>query len=355
MFWRVAGGLLLLVGGCGGAPAPVVEARARAVMPGPAPLHRVEDAAARNADCVACHDEIASEWEGSLHREAYTSPAFQHALRSEPLPFCRGCHAPEAETRRPEPALAAIGVACVSCHLPAGDAVLSGRAVDAPNEAPHAVLRDPEFAGAGACAGCHEFKFPDARPVPEYMQTTVQEHAASQHAGSSCASCHMPRVADGEGTHPSHAFMGARDEDRMRAAVVVAGTRPAAERIEVSLDLQEDRVGHAFPTGDLLRRLVVEVRPEGRAQAVQRRYLTRHWEQVRFNKGPQVRTLVSDDRLGVGEDPRVVAFTLAAEDVGLPVRWRVRYERVEAFMTASEDGAIVVGGMELASGVLAPL
>src|SRR5688500_1659168 len=71
----------------------------------------------------------------------YTSREFQQALRREPLPFCRGCHAPEADSRRPQPALAAIGIACITCHVPAGSAVLSARPAEAPQTALHPVLR----------------------------------------------------------------------------------------------------------------------------------------------------------------------------------------------------------------------
>jgi len=321
-------------------------------MPGPA-VKRDGDAVARNDECLACHADIAAEWQASLHREAFTSREFQHALQREPLPFCRGCHAPEADPRRPEPALAAIGVACVTCHVPVGDAVLSARANDAPHDAPHAVVRDVAFAGSGACAGCHEFSFPDRRPVPEFMQTTISEHAASPLRTRSCADCHMPRAVDG---HRTHAFVASRDGDWMRSVVAVRADRPAADRVELTLDLLEDQVGHAFPTGDLLRRLTITVdvaRPGPRRP--QRRYLARHWKTAPVGGGPPVRTEASDDRLGVGENPRTLVFDLPATDAALPVRWWVNYERVESFVGPSEDGAVVVGMVPLAKGTLPPI
>lgn len=338
----------VLLGGCTLAPVEVVEV-VPAVMPGPAPLHRAGDAVARNADCVACHDEIAEEWQDSLHREAYTSRDFQSALRSEPMPFCRGCHAPEADTRRPEPELAALGVACVSCHLPAGDAVLSAAPVDAVNDAAHPVLRDAKFAGPDACVNCHQFPFPDRRAVPEYMQTTIREHAASTQADRSCADCHMPRVTGRDGReYRSHAFVASRDPAWMRQAFTVTAARPTAERVVLTLDLLEDNIGHAFPTGDLLRRLTVSLSVEGGGTPRQQRFLTRHWTRER----PGRRVLAHDDRLGIGEDPRVVEFTLDPADADRPVRWDVRYERVQAFIGAGEERARVVGGQDLFAGSL---
>jgi hypothetical protein len=339
---------------CGVQEAGVPEvAVGAAVMPGPGPLRRGFDAAARNDDCVACHDEIAAEWQGSLHREAFTVREFQHALRREPMPFCRGCHAPEADVRRPEPALAAIGVACVSCHVPAGEAVLSARPADAPLAAPHAVVRDPAFAGPAACAGCHEFAFPDRRPVPEFMQTTIREHAAGPHREESCADCHMPRAADGR---RMHGFAGSRDADWMRSVVTVSARRSAAARVEVTLDLDEQYVGHSFPTGDMMRRLAITVEVADRgAERRQRRFLARHWTTTRVDRGLPVRVETRDDRLGVDEGPRLLVFELTAEDAGRPIRWRVDYERVEAFAGSDEDGAVVVGRVELGGGSLLPL
>lgn len=347
---------LLALTACGSEaapPVPAVTATATSTttaMPRPAPQLRQGDALARNVDCVACHDDIAGEWDASLHREAYTVREFQRALQREPMPFCRGCHAPEADARRPEPALAAIGVACVTCHLPDGDAVLSARPADAPLAAPHPVLRDPAFAGPAACAGCHEFTFPDRRPVPEFMQTTIREHAASPHADRTCADCHMPRAADG---HRTHAFAASRDEAWMRSVLAVRAARPAADRVELTLDLADEHVGHAYPTGDLLRRLTITIDVAGPGpHRPQRRHLARHWTQTRAGKGMPVRTLAGDDRLQAGEDPRTLVFTLGPDSAALPIRWRVDYERVEAFVGPDEDAAIVVGAVPLADGTL---
>ena len=38
------------------------------------------------------------------------------ALQREPIPFCRGCHAPEANATMPTVATE-LGVACVTCHV----------------------------------------------------------------------------------------------------------------------------------------------------------------------------------------------------------------------------------------------
>ena len=48
----------------------------------------------------------------------------------------------------------------------------------------------------------------------------------------------------------------------------------------------------------------------------------------------------------------MLVFELGPEDAIATVRWRVDYERVESFVGATEDGAVVVGGITLAEGAL---
>ncbi len=69
-----------------------------------------------NAGCAGCHATIAAEWEGSSHHRSATNDAYVAQLAREPLPFCRGCHAPRADAARPTPAaIAERGIGCVDC------------------------------------------------------------------------------------------------------------------------------------------------------------------------------------------------------------------------------------------------
>ena len=209
----------------------------------------------RNGECENCHSEIADEWRASLHAQAFTVPEFRHAFKNEPLQFCRGCHAPEAGAGA-DPEAEAIGVACVTCHLPEGEAILAApwTGAVAEDRAPHPIRRDPTFAAAGACAGCHQFEFPGARPERELMQTTIDEHRRSSQASRPCADCHMQEVAG----RRSHAFIASREPARMRRAVTIEAVRPRADEVVITLELDTDVIGHALPTGDLFRRIAVE-------------------------------------------------------------------------------------------------
>lgn len=346
---RVAAGVIPLLGiaAAGLMLTPVVaEARSmRSVLrwPGPGPQVRATGLSARetiewNAGCEHCHESIAAEWRGSRHRAAYANESFQAAVAREPegtRSFCVHCHAPESRARVEVDAASELGVACVTCHVPLGPVLAAER--DPARPAPHATLASVDFRSAEACRGCHEFSFPKHRAADTLMQRTVSEHEESGR-DVSCAACHMPT----EGGHRSHAFRGGYDEPFVRSSVVVSAEHGSGA---ARLTLETKGVTHAVPTGDLFRRLAVEVVPiaggEVRLPALTR-YLARHYE-VRGGE----RREIGDDRLHLG--PRYVSFALPPEAVGF--EWRVRYERVGFHVGEREDGAAVESAFEVASGV----
>ncbi|WP_438035575.1 multiheme c-type cytochrome [Sorangium sp. So ce204] len=344
----------------GGALPGAAEA-ARVPMPGPARA-RLGAAVIANRACEGCHEEVAREWRASLHHRANTEPAYRRAFAIEPMPFCRACHAPEARPEEPEPeALGALGVGCVTCHVTTdGEGELAGQAVapvlaapwagrGAPPAAPHAVIRDARFGGADACAACHEFAFPTARgrSAAELMQSTVIEHRASPAADQPCAACHMPR---GPGGRRGHGFAGSRDEALVRSAVAVTARRLSATRVAVTL--APANAGHAFPTGDLFRRLEVSAEALGPDELVlgqETRYLARHFA---LRPGAIGRKLVADDR--VHAEPVTVELDVGAAGEGRAIAWQVAYQRVAHPNGVDLRDAEIEGEIRVASGRLAP-
>lgn len=309
-------------------------------MPGPY-RGRLEAAVALNAGCVSCHAEEASEWRGSHHQRSDTNPAYRKAFAIEPTAFCRGCHAPESDpTREPPRAVSELGVACVTCHVTEEGTVLAAAASgdDGGRDAafaPHPLRRSAEFARTGGCAGCHEFRFPVSLGTGdgEYMQTTVREHQRSPAAAQGCADCHMPVV---EGRR-SHAFAQVRDPGWLRKNL-----RAAAERVDehgVRVTLLQPAPGHAFPSGDLFRRIEVgcELRgADGKVVSRDVRHLARHFEVVPGKPG---RRLVRDDRVFSG--PAVVELDVTPPGPALRsgvISWWVSYQRV-ATVGAGTDPA----------------
>lgn len=316
-------------------------------MPGPH-RNRQREAVRLNATCEGCHPTQAAEWRGSHHQRSGLNPAYRHALAVEPSAFCRGCHVPEGDPRAASPgAIEALGVGCVTCHVTAPGEVLAAEAREPrATESPHPVRRSAEFAGSGACAGCHEFRFPAALGDDDerFMQTTIREHRRSSAAAKPCAGCHMV----GRDGARSHAFAEVRDPAWLRAQLRAAAER---EDDDVLITLQQTAPGHAFPSGDLFRRLEVGVEargPDGRPRFQQRRYLTRHLDVVPGRPG---RHLSLDNR--VFDGPAVVEFSLPPEARGAPLRWWVSYQRVATAGTGREpEKAPVESACLLASGAL---
>jgi hypothetical protein len=310
-------------------------------MPGPGPRARAFDAVDANTACEGCHRDIAAEWRASLHHAAHREPTFVAQLAREPFAFCTHCHAPEAAPGEREGPRVDLGVGCVTCHL-VGEAVLAAPGKESRADA-HPTARAAAFAAPPACAGCHEFAFPDQRgPRPLMMQMTVSEHAASAHADQSCAACHMPLVAGPNGPHRSHRFGASRDEAMVRAAVAIERTFAEGE---LALRLRPGEVGHAFPTGDMLRRLSLEIEVRDAEGAVIDRDLRHFTRRFAFEASPRRaprRTAGRDDRVGVDGvvDHR---FRPRALPRGGELRWELRYERV-ADPSAADPiaGAIVV-------------
>jgi hypothetical protein len=288
-----------------------------------------------NRGCEGCHVEIAREWQSSRHRESATNAAFLMAFRSEPDPFCWDCHAPEARGDNGlDSARSRHGVACVTCHL------------DAHRDKPSA---------SRPCASCHEFAFPStARERPEMMQTTVSEHARSAFATQTCSDCHMPRV--GADQHRSHALATTRDPLALRRAVQISAERNGGQ---LRVRIAPQGVGHAFPTGDLFRRLsvLIEVLDGTRVVRRERRYLARHFVHRLQADGVSRREEVSDDRPGAqATDAGAVVVDVDFQGVGVSqrLRWQVAYERVDHLLGDSEDGAALREAVVLAEGVVEP-
>jgi hypothetical protein len=233
-------------------------------LPGPAPRSQagplVGIGLPTDERCGDCHAEIAAEWKRSLHRAAWENDYFQHAYSVEPLAFCRGCHAPLADPiAEPSAEARHAGVGCATCHvIPAG--VVGVRAIAAQKDG-HEVIGDARLSTAQACARCHDFAFPGSRrPEVDRMQKTMHEHAQSVFAAKPCQECHMPVVQSRQGPpHRQHDFRVIGNRDFMAQAVVVKESK--IENDTLRLDLALGNIGHAFPTGDLFRRVEVRATP----------------------------------------------------------------------------------------------
>ncbi len=290
---------IALAASCAGAGAPK----------GPHAATRTSDPAAAEASCATCHAEIAREHRASNHAEAFRHATFQEAYAAEPLPFCAGCHAPHADARAPRPPASDLGVGCLACHVELGPA------------GARAAGRDE------ACARCHEFPYPPGVLPGRLLQKTASEHRASSKAGVSCIQCHMPR----EGGHRSHAFSASRDEGRVRSAAAIDARRDGDDLVLVFTRLA---AGHALPTGDVFRRLLVVVT----TSAGERR--------VPLGRRTNEPAEIDERPFADGKDRHEVRVRVGPG----PVRYRVVYERVRHPTDPEGVSAAIDGAFELARG-----
>lgn len=238
------------------AAAMVVSTRALSLdtpLPGPGPRPLPPSipgvGAPRDEACARCHPAVAAEWRASMHGSAALDRYYQATAAVDPTPaFCAGCHAPEG----------AGGIGCVTCHVgSAGVIGARGRPHDA---RAHGVIADARMATTRACASCHQFAFPDGGGA--LMQSTVSEHDASAHRDTPCQGCHMPLVREPSGeVHHRHDFTVQGDRALLARAVRVL--RAALRDGVVEIELAPGGIGHAFPTGDLHRRVELRATPEG--------------------------------------------------------------------------------------------
>lgn len=325
-------------------------------------------------DCADCHREIAREWQRSLHKNAWTDPVFQAAYEVEPMAFCRNCHAPLARSgARPSGLSASEGVSCAICHVRDGQVLSSGAGRgDAPGTAsPHPVRADARFAQSEYCAGCHQFNFP-AESVAggalfdthAPMQDTFGEWQRSSHGqrGTQCQDCHMPwRTAPDGARYRSHDFTGARDPALLsRSARVETTATRDGNAVIVRARVVPTDVGHAFPTGDLFRRLELSVWIDGAQQRTQivsfARTFADHYERAPDGHMAFVRRQSGDSRVqppGTGT-PRESELRFhnvtASPTTRLVLRWKLEHllmpspqAAAQGFGTAINRALVVEG------------
>jgi hypothetical protein len=303
----VAIAAVVVTAACGG-PTP-------SRSPHPALAHTTS-AASANAACARCHDGVAAEWRRSNHAEAFRHETFQAAYRAEPLPFCAGCHAPLANAAAPRAPESDLGVACTTCH-PGG-------------------VRAARDGADRACASCHEFPYPPEveNASGRLLQKTASEHKASSRSGVSCIDCHMPRVPGGPSGRRDHAFFASRSRDFVASAAEIAARREADALV---VTFRRRGVGHALPTGDLFRRLVVVVESDGARRVLPLQRFTKREQEL--------------DTRPFADGQDTYTATVPTNGLAGALRWRVIYERVAHPADAEGETAVVDGAFTLAEGV----
>ncbi|MFT3710748.1 MAG: hypothetical protein QM817_24250 [Archangium sp.] len=198
------------------------------------------------ADCAECHKEQAASFYKSRHATAGVEPVYTVSYANAQSPWCQECHRPIGKMP---------GLICLSCHrVPGGK---DKKAIRGPHEPKlaaaadrHPITVEPNL-GTVACVFCHEFKAPFlineepwVKPSSLPMQRTPSE-MKEWSATAKCTQCHDPHQSKG-----AHDLPTLRSALRFDVRAVPGGT---------DVEVQAVGTGHRFPTGDVFRRLTIDV------------------------------------------------------------------------------------------------
>jgi hypothetical protein len=282
--------------------------------PGPAP-HGLPDWDVKR--CEECHPAQVESWRNSGHANARIDDVFQVAITEDRPAWCVQCHAPLARNLErgalpPDSSTEEHGVTCAGCHAALGEA--------------RATQGMP-------CAGCHQFGFPvldgGGQRVrlssTQWQQDTVGEWTRwreQSHDTRHCTDCHMPRK--------DHGLGGTRRTESLKAALVVEQTRGA-------LRISTREVGHAFPTGDVMRWVSVEAANEPLFESPR--------TVATFGRRLEVRAWPGEPlpHLGAVEDTRL----LPGETRRVPMPLGARYARIVYHLVSreQEDSGLYPAGL----------
>ncbi|MBP2031115.1 mono/diheme cytochrome c family protein [Methanohalophilus levihalophilus] len=258
--------------------------------------------------CGQCHAIIRSEWDGSMHANAFTDPFYQEELKlaSEDSDgaldlFCTRCHIPVGVLSAEVPPIdgsqasdvALEAVSCDFCHTVSdNDGTGNGAFISSPGTTKYGPFDDSESAFHGSeylelyqqaeyCGMCHQVYHPANGLVLDDTYMAWEEGPYSER-DVTCQDCHMtPGITDFEANpgragsgapkrdHIStHYFSGANvfvtgildEEDtielnteRLQKAatveVAIPETAEAGETVNMEVSITNSGAGHNIPTG----------------------------------------------------------------------------------------------------------
>ncbi len=253
------------------------------------PLHHVSA-----KECKTCHEEIYSQWKGSMHANstALKDPihgAFYKAVIGNPeqegikkkgkYPVCLQCHAPAA-AKDGKTNLAAMqvyneGVNCVACHTISrfkgtkkaegglrlgtqayefSDTSLQGPGTNHTTlDWQHPVFQNTAnpkvFKSNAVCMGCHDQR----KNSNKVALCQTGDEIAESGGNSNCLTCHMPTV-NGKA---DHSLLGGHSAKMVSKGLLMTMTTAKKNKtLEVTLKLT-NQLPHNFPTGAPFRNVYV--------------------------------------------------------------------------------------------------
>lgn len=237
------------------------------------------------ASCATCHRDHYEEWKLSTHAQAWKDLQFQAEIKKESSPFmCINCHIPlqnqqehivtgliDGDIYQPvkeinpnfDEELQQEGITCASCHVRNG-AIIGAIGV---KNAPHKVVKDPEFLSEKLCISCHNASAELTETLVCTFETGDEWKAGPYFGKQNCISCHMETVErplmaglEKRVSH-RHFFAGSgipkfdTVTTKMLNGLVFDSTppklkQPLKDSIVYQLKVKNALAGHRVPTGD---------------------------------------------------------------------------------------------------------
>ncbi len=249
-------------------------------LPGRPPLEATSMIPA--ARCGECHGTIESEWRGSAHARADSSPLYQVLRTRSGSAVCDRCHAP-LRALAPRDAVVTEGVSCDVCHtiqhVDASRKDGTGFSVHPEENVRYGPLCDsrPHYfhrmgcseliTESAFCAACHNWRISHPAGTSLAILPDYEEWLAAPQpmGGVDCQSCHMPgrageaAVGSSERVLHGHAFslhgslLGRALQGRAQLSI-------GQGLLRVRLSIANTGAGHSVPTGFPDRHLRVGVR-----------------------------------------------------------------------------------------------
>jgi len=238
-------------------------------------------------ECAVCHEDIARQWETSVHANAWRDPYFRvDWIYDGAAQICLNCHTPLVNQQRDlvlgfrdsdrldpilqpnpgfDPELKNEGVTCAVCHIEDGVIVGPTGAMTGA----HPVRKDSRFTdGNGICKRCHMVKgnrwevFMKLPPCGNFAEIEETGRKAD------CVKCHMPESGQGSPSEKnrirkSHTWRGGHDREMVKNGLTIelkeekTGAGPSRR---YALLITNTGAGHRIPTGTPDRHLEVSFR-----------------------------------------------------------------------------------------------
>ncbi len=247
-------------------------------------------------ECKTCHEEIYSQWKGSMHANstALKDPIhgkFYQAVIGDPTqegitqkgkyPVCLQCHAPAAakdgKTNLTAMQVYKEGINCVACHTISrfkgtktsegklrlgmqayefSESSLQGPGTN--NTAPdwqHPIFKNTSnpdvFKTNAVCMGCHDQR----KNSNKVALCQTGDEIATSEGSNNCLSCHMP-VINGKA---DHSLLGGHSAKMVsKGLLMTMATVKKNKTLEVTIKLA-NQLPHNFPTGAPFRNVYVKL------------------------------------------------------------------------------------------------